>query len=107
MLKFKSLRQRLAISLLLPVALLLLGVGILGFTYASQNMFALWREATTLHLQRSAHLIDMRLGRIKEWLQMFHRTGGEGNSSVVQEWLIEQLRNQDGVAEVNLSWVEE
>lgn len=70
-------------------------------------MFALWREATTLQLQRSAHQIDMRLGRIKEWLQMFHRTGGEGNSSVVQEWLIEQLRNQDGVAEVNLSWVEE
>lgn len=107
MLKFTSLRQRLAISLLLPVALLLLGVGILGFTYASQNMFALWREATTLQLQRSAHLIDMRLGRIKEWLQMFHRTGSEVDSATVQEWLIDQLRNQEGVTEVNLNWAED
>lgn len=105
--KFKSLQKRLAVSLLLPVALLLLAVGILGFAYASQSLFALWREATTLQLQRSAHQIDMRLGSIKEWLQMFHRTAGAGDALAIQEWLIEQLKSQQGVTQVQLNWVQE
>lgn len=106
MLKPKSLQQRLALFLLLPVALVLLVVGVLGFNYASKNLFALWREATILKLQRGAHHVDMRMGRIKEWLQMFHKTAGEEASPAVQEWILDQLRSQEGVAQVNLTWVD-
>lgn len=107
MLKPKSLQQRLALFLLLPVTVLLFAVGVLGFTYASNNLFALWREATILKLQRSAHFVDMRLGRIKEWLQMFHNTGEDSSSVAVQEWLLEQLRKQAGVVRVDLTWVDD
>jgi len=103
-LKPKSLQQRLAISLLLPVTLLLLAVGILGFTYASNSLFTLWKDAAILSLQRAAHQVDMRLGRIKEWLLMFHNTGNGRSSIAVQEWLLEELRNQQGVVRVDLTW---
>lgn len=106
MLKPKSLQQRLALFLLLPVALILLCVGVLGFNYASENLFALWREATILKLQRGAHRVDMRMGRIKEWLQMFHKTAGEEASADIQEWILNQLRSQEGVAQANLTWVD-
>jgi len=105
-LKPKSLQQRLALFLLLPVALLLFGVGALGFVYASKNLFALWREVTILKLQRAAHNVDMRMVRIKERLQAFHDTAGEEASPVVQEWILDQLRSQEGVARSNLIWVD-
>jgi sigma-B regulation protein RsbU (phosphoserine phosphatase) len=101
-LKPKSLQQRFALILLLPVALILLGVSILGFGYASKNLFALWREVTILKLQRGAHQVDMRLARIKEWLQIFHNTAGEEASAAVQDWIVDQLRSQEGVARVSL-----
>jgi len=105
-LKPKSLQQRFALFLLLPVALLLFGVGALGFVYASKNLFALWREVTILKLQRAAHNVDMRMVRIKERLQAFHDTAGEEASPVVQEWILDQLRSQEGVARSNLIWVD-
>ena len=40
----KSLQQRLAIFVLLPVALLLIGMGFVGFIYARNNLLAQWRD---------------------------------------------------------------
>jgi hypothetical protein len=75
MLKIRSLQQRLVLFLLLPVAMLLLGMGIVGFIYARNTLLTQWREAAILKLQRAAHDVDMRLSRPKEWLQMYNDTG--------------------------------
>lgn len=104
MLKLKSLHQRFAILLLLPVTLLLLAVGVLGFAYGSHSLFRLWKEGAIISLQRLAHQVDMRLADIKDLLDMFHKTGDTGSSIAVQDWLIEQLRNHEGIARVEVTW---
>ena len=52
----------------------LIAMGVSGFFYARDLLLDQWREAAILKLQRAAHEIDMRLGRIKESIQIFHET---------------------------------
>ncbi len=103
--KVKSLQQRLIFFLLLPVACLLFLVGISGFFYARQVMLNQWTEAAVLKLQRAAHNIDMRLGRPIEWIEMFHKTGGERGEYALQNWILSQLRELEGVTKVHLQWL--
>lgn len=71
MIRPASLQQRLALFLLLPVAVLLFAMISAGFFYARNNLLAQWREGVVLRLGRAAHFIDMRLLRPKEWLEMY------------------------------------
>lgn len=102
MLKPKSLQQRLIFFLLTPIALLMLGIGLALFTYAASNMLNQWREASTLRLQRAAHHVDMRLGRTKELIRMYHDAARMPYAQEVRKWLIEQLRDVDGVVRVDV-----
>jgi adenylate cyclase len=98
----KSLNQRLALFLLLPVALLLLLTGFVGFIFARDVLLKEWQEASVLKLQRAAHFIDMRLSRPIEVINMFHNTGEYQDDLGIQEWLLDQLRATDGVSKVDL-----
>jgi sigma-B regulation protein RsbU (phosphoserine phosphatase) len=104
MLKLRGLQQRLAIFMFLPVALLLIGMGVAGFIYARDSMLAQWGEAATLKLQRATHEVDMRLSRAKEWLKMFHTTGDNPYAPYYHELIIEQLEGIGGVARVKVNW---
>lgn len=104
MVRPKSLQQRLLIFMIFPVALLLIGMGIVGYVYAKNRMLAQWEEAAILKLQRAAHQVDMRLSRTKEWIKVFHKTGQAKNPGLIHEWIIEQLKKIEGVAHVNLTW---
>ena len=84
MTKVKSLQQRLVLFLLLPVAMLLFGMGVVGFIYVRNSLLTQWREAAILKLQRAAHDVDMRLSRPKEWLELYNETGGEHYSEKIQ-----------------------
>ena len=106
MMRLKSLQQRFTLFLLVPVALLLTGMGVVGFIYARDKLLEQWRVVTVLRLQRTAHQVDMRLSRVKEWLQMYHATAGEPDAGDIQDWIVEQLERQEGVVRVNLSWNE-
>jgi adenylate cyclase len=101
----KSLNQRLALFLLLPVALLLFLTGFIGFVFARKVLLAEWREASLLKLQRAAHHIDMRLNRPIAMIEMFNKTGEFQDGSVIQNWLQDQLRTKKGVSSVDLEWV--
>jgi len=92
--------------LFLPVAALLIGMGIIGFIYARNTLLTQWREAAVLKLQRAAHEVDMRLERPLKWLEMYNRTGGEHFDEHTQEWILEQLRQLEGVEKVKLSGVD-
>ena len=46
----KSVKQRLAFFLILPVAILLFLMGLFGFIYAKEIMLDEWREAAILKL---------------------------------------------------------
>ncbi len=107
LLRVISLQQRLILFLLVPVAGLLFLVGLLGFIYARQVMLTQWRESATLKLQRAAHFIDMRLGRPIEWIEMFHKTGAERAGSALQNWILGQMRELEGVTKVHLQWLDQ
>ena len=107
MIRIKSLQQRLMLFLFLPVAALLISMGIIGFVYARNSLLKEWREAAVLKLQRAAHQVDMRLSRPLKWLEMFNNTGGEHFDQQTQEWILAQLRQQEGVVRVELERVDE
>jgi sigma-B regulation protein RsbU (phosphoserine phosphatase) len=106
MIKLRGLQQRLALYMFFPVALLLAGMGIVGFIYAKNSLLTQWGEAANLELQRAAHQVDMRLGRAKEWLKMFHTADGNPDAHYIHELVIAQLRELDGVARVDLTWTD-
>ena len=102
MFRLKSIQQRLTLFLLLPVFLLLIGMGVAGYSYARNSLFNQWREAAILKLQRAAHNVDMKLSRIIEWVNMFHQARQSSNHQLKHEWIIAQLEKLEGVARVNL-----
>jgi class 3 adenylate cyclase len=104
---FKTLNKRLVVFLIIPVALFLFLTGFFGFLYAKGIMLDEWREAAILKMQRAAHHIDMRLNRPIEWITMFHKTSGYRGDFAIQEWLINQLKELEGVIKVNLEWFED
>jgi phosphoserine phosphatase RsbU/P len=107
MIEPKSLQQRLALFLLLPTALLLFAMGALGFVYARSALLSQWQDAVILRLQGAAHYVDMRLRHVKDWLELFHRTAGDTNAEILQEWVVEQLKGLEEVAQVKLTWTDE
>ncbi|MCG6915922.1 MAG: SpoIIE family protein phosphatase [Deltaproteobacteria bacterium] len=107
MIRIKSLQQRLMLFLFLPVAALLIGMGAIGFVYAKNSLLTQWREAAVLKLQRAAHDVDMRLSRPLKWLEMYNDTGGEHFDEHTQEWILEQLRQQEGVVRVELERIDD
>ncbi len=102
-LRLTSLRQRLLIFLLLPVALLLVGLGGMGFYYARQSLLDSWRESALLSLERAAHAVDMRLAQPEDAVELINRLAGLGPKTT-QEWET-QLKRLPGVDRVRLELV--
>ena len=107
MLQPKSLQQRLTIYLILPVALLLILMGTVGFFYARTLLLAQWREASILRLQRAAHQVDMRLERVKDWMRIFHGTSGSVEAAELHDLTIEKLKGLEAVDQVHLTWIDQ
>jgi hypothetical protein len=104
MIRPKSLRQRLLLFMILPVALLLVGMGIAGFVYARDALLSQWQEAAVLKLQRGAHQVDMHLSRIRNWIHSLDEAGESGSPEIIFQWVVEQLKAQEGVVHVDLTW---
>ncbi|MBF0497808.1 MAG: hypothetical protein HQK58_14740, partial [Deltaproteobacteria bacterium] len=103
----KSLQQRLILFLVLPVSMLLIVLGSSGFILARNIMLDEWRESAILRLERAANNIEMNLARFIDLIRMFQSASEGPNGSVVQEWLVQQLKLQEGVVGVDLDWVNE
>ncbi|MDZ7582987.1 MAG: SpoIIE family protein phosphatase [Deltaproteobacteria bacterium] len=97
--QFKSLQQRLAMLMLVPVGVLLITAGIAGFWFARKSLLELWQQTAIMELQRQAHGVDMLLSRPKQWIDKLYDPSGTGRHGTphVQQWILEQLRNTDGV----------
>ncbi len=103
----RSLQQRLVLFLLLPAALLLFAMGFIGFVYARGIMLTQWRESAILKLERAAHHVDMRLSQPIMRIKMFQRAADEQEMFNVQQWIVDRLRELDGVSQVDLTGLEE
>jgi len=100
----KSLQRRLSLLVLLPVAVVLLFIGIFGFIYMRGTLFVEWQDASIVKLQRAAHQIDMRLAHVTNWFQVFHHTSEGRGGALVQDWILDQLRDMKGVERAELKW---
>lgn len=101
-----SLKQRLILFLLVPVAGMLTVTGYLVFMLAKETMMEEWKESSILKLQRASHYIDMRLEKPAEWIAMFRAAGGRSMNPAVQDLILAQLRSLDGVNDVELEWTD-
>lgn len=100
----KTLQARLIVFLLLPIALLLISVGVAGFISARQIMLDEWEEGAILKLQRAAHQIDMQLKAPLDWAEAIAKTAGVLQGERFQEGFMEQVRSLPGVADAHLTW---
>ncbi len=99
----RTLQQRLSFFVLLPVAVLLIGMGTAGFFYARTKLLDQWGEAAMLRLERAAHQVDMRLNMPKIWLDLYQRTSEKPYAGWIQGDIIEQLKAVNGVSRVTLN----
>ncbi len=102
----KSLKQKLSLLLILPVALLLFLAGVSGFIYVRNVLLDEWQKAAILKLERAAHHMDMRLSRPMEWIKMFHETAESRGGPATQELILTRLKNLEGITNVNLKWTD-
>jgi len=100
----KSLQQRLSLFMILPVALLLIGMGMAGFIYGRAALLSQWQESAILKLQRGAHLVDMHLSRIRNWIHSLDAAAASSRPEVIFQWVVDQLKAQEGVVRVDLTW---
>lgn len=104
MLHPRTLQQRLFLFMLLPISLLLFGVGAFGFMTMRTIFLSQWEDATIGRLERAAHRVDMKLSQPKDLIQMYHRAAGSPQGRAVQDWIVQQLRSLEGVADVRTTW---
>ena len=100
MLKIKSLEKRFELFLFVPVTLLLVAMGAAGFIYARRIMLLQWEESAILRLQRSAHLVDMRLSRPKELVRLYLESDSGHEGRPVRNAVFNQLVKTPGVIRV-------
>ncbi|MGO8762394.1 MAG: adenylate/guanylate cyclase domain-containing protein [Desulfobaccales bacterium] len=104
MFAIKTLQQRLVIFMILPVAVFLAAIGVVGYFYIRGSLYQEWQEAAILRLERAAHYMDMRLGEPLQWIQSLANTGGDRRGTDNQNWVLKKLREQPGVSQVKLEW---
>ncbi len=102
---FASLKLRLIMYLVLPVALVLGGLGVAGFFYARDYLVEEVRTRGQITLERAAHSIDMRLAQPGEAVELLNALEGFGPASLVN-WK-EHLAKVPGVERVSLEWLGE
>ncbi len=100
--KIESLRQRIGLLVLLPVGVLLLLGGVLGFMFMRDTLLREWEDAAIIKLQGGVHEIDARLMQPREWIEMFCRASRNGFEPPVQQWILEQIKGLEGVTDVRL-----
>ena len=106
MFTIKTLQQRLIIFLILPVAVFLVAIGVVGYFYLRGSLYQEWQEAAILRLERAAHHMEMRLNEPLQWIQALANTGGDRRGTDNQNWILKKLREQPGVDRVTLTWQE-
>jgi hypothetical protein len=96
MFRIKNLQQRLAIFLILPLAIFLAGFGVAGYLYLRGLLLQEWQEAAILRLERTAHLMDMRLVEPIHWMGALAQTGGGRQAEENRSWILQQLEKLPG-----------
>jgi sigma-B regulation protein RsbU (phosphoserine phosphatase) len=63
-----------------------------------------WEQTAIAKMQRAAFQVDQRLLRPKRLLMLYHEQSGQAFNPQVSNFLLERLRDTEGVVAVNLEW---
>ncbi len=99
---FFTLQRRFLILLLLPVTIVLLVAGVGSFFYARSYLLDQWTTAALLRLEKSAHQIEMRLERKREFMRLIAASEMMPERIAIQAYLARQLCAQPGVKSVEI-----
>jgi phosphoserine phosphatase RsbU/P len=99
-----SLQQRTFFFVLLPTFLLLLILSVGGFLFVRNVLMEQWGQAALSKLQHTAHLVDMRLIRLKEMLLLLQTENGGELSLDFAEHILERVEKLEGVVRVEVDW---
>lgn len=102
MIALNSLRKRFYLLLLLPIALLLIGFGSLGYVQFRQILFNEWQATAMVKLEHAALELELRLDKYRQWFKLFNLASLSASSEQIQSWFLQQLRDQEGVEAVRL-----
>lgn len=100
MLRLKSVKQKVAFFIILPLCLVLLIAGSIGMELIEKVLLDQWQETAISKMERSAHQVDMRLMRPKEILHFFQQNRDSQLNQTDERLLTAQLKNIDGVVQV-------
>jgi len=99
-----SLQQRSTFFILLPTLVILLTMGFMSMLLIRQALLEQWQETAIAKLQQAAHHIDMRLLSPKKALRLFREEAGIEVDRHIAQFIVDQLREMEGVVQVNLVW---
>jgi class 3 adenylate cyclase len=102
----KSLQAKFIILLILPVSLILISAGTVGFLYARDKLLVQWNEAAILKLEKVAHQVDMRLSRPLELLQILYNANDSKDSDISKNSILNRIESLDGVEKVIINYTE-
>jgi sigma-B regulation protein RsbU (phosphoserine phosphatase) len=97
----RKLQQRLSVFLLLPVAILLFSVGVIGFVYIRQHLLTQWQEAAILRLQRAAHNVDMRLATPQSFMKILNKNIARLQNDRYRKDMVDQIKELEGVSDAS------
>ncbi len=101
-----SLERRFLLLLLLPVTLILLIVGVVGFLYARGYLLDQRVESTQTKLEKAAYQINLQLDEKLELMGLIDKSNDIPNGYVTQAFLIQQLVEKEGVRFVDIEMIE-
>ena len=102
----RSLQQRTFIYTILPTFVLLLALSFVGFVLVRDILVNQWGEVAVSRLERSARLIDDMLEEPKKLLLMLQNHDDSIVSSRFVNFVIDQIKDLEGVTEVIVEWPE-
>lgn len=95
-----NLKQKTTLFILVPTFLIMMVVGGVGLHLVRQVLLEQWQETAIAKLQRSAHIVDMRLMRPKQILRFIQDRAQKDLQWTDIRLLIEQLQSLEGVVQV-------
>ena len=97
-----SLQRRFLLLLLLPVALILILVGIAGFVLVRDYLLDQWIASTNLRLEKAALAIQNRLDDKLNLINLIAKTERIPRKNLAQAFLLQQLIEKEGIKFVDL-----
>jgi adenylate cyclase len=92
------------ILLLLPAFLSIFSGGLISFLYTRDTMLKQWNESAILKLQRADHILDMRIAKPINMVDLFYQTNPVGDVRQSQKKLIQRIAGLESMVRVGFTY---